>query len=132
MARGEITGDIIGIDVATALSNAYSASTAYGHASAGKDLVLSMNATGRAVLGANNTGIAGVFIELRPNKKASVLISKVLIMRQSAVDACTTGHPVICAGSGQIKNAGSDDDGAGLVLKVIENTANGRVLVRFP
>ena len=71
MARGEIPGDIIGIDVATALSNAYSASTAYGHASAGKDLVLSMNATGRAVLGANNAGIAGVFIELRPNKKAS-------------------------------------------------------------
>ena len=73
--------------------------TAYGHASAGKDLVLSMNATGRAVLGANNAGIAGVFIELRPNQKASVLISKVLIMRQSAADACTTGHPVICAGS---------------------------------
>ena len=55
-----------------------------------------------------------------------------MIMRQSAVDACTTGHPVICAGSGQIKNAGTDVDGAGLVLKVIENTANGRVLVRFP
>ena len=43
MARGEIPGDIIGIDVATALSNAYSATTAFGHASAGKDLVLSMN-----------------------------------------------------------------------------------------
>ena len=70
-------GDIIGIDVATALSNAYSASTAYGHASAGKDLVLSMNAYRQGVLGANNTGIVGVFIELRPNKKASVLISKV-------------------------------------------------------
>ena len=91
-----------------------------------------MNNAGRAVLGANNTGIAGVFIELRPNEKASVLIGRVLIMRQSAADACTTGHPVICAGSGQIKNAGSDDDGAGLVLKIIENTANGRVLVKFP
>ena len=60
MARGEIPGDIIGIDVATALSNAYSATTAYGHASAGKDLVLSLNGTGKAVIGANNAGVLGV------------------------------------------------------------------------
>ena len=95
MARGEIPGDIIGIDCALT----YSATTAFGHASAGKDLVMSMNAAGNAVLGANNTGIAGVFIELRPNKKASVLINKVLIMRQSAVDGVSEGHKVICAGS---------------------------------
>ena len=128
MAYGEIPTTTIGLK--TALP--FSATTAYGHASAGKDLVLSFNNAGNAVLGANNAGIAGVFIQLSKNRKASALIGEVVIMRQSAVDACTVGHKVICAGSGQIKNAGTDVDGAGYVLEIIENTANGRVLVRFP
>ena len=128
MARGEIPGDIIGID--TGLT--YSASTPYGHANAGKDLVMSLNASGNAVLGVANAGIAGVFIELRPNGKASVMIGKVLIMRQAAVNGVSEGHKVMCAGSGEIMNAGSDADGAGYAIKIISNTVGGRVLVRFP
>ena len=128
MARGEIPGDIIGIDCALT----YSATTAFGHASAGKDLVLTLDADGKAVIGVDNAGIAGVFIELRKNKKASVLINKVLIMRQRAVDGVSEGSKVKCAGNGQIETGGTDDDASGMAIKVIENTANGRVLVRFP
>ena len=51
MARGEIPGDIIGIDCVLT----YSATTAYGHASAGKDLVMSMTAAGNAVIRSKHT-----------------------------------------------------------------------------
>ena len=128
MARGEIPTTTIGIDT----DLVFSATTAYGHASAGKDLVLSLDADGKAVLGANGAGIAGVFIQLSKNKKASTLMGELLIMRQAAQDGVSEGGKVICAGSGQIKNAGSDADGAGYAIEIIENTAGGRVLVRFP
>ena len=128
MARGEIPTTTIGIKT----DLAFSATTPYGHASAGKDLVLSLDADGKAVLGANNAGIAGVFIQLSKNKKASTLIGDVVIMRQSAVNGVSEGSKVVCAGNGQIKNAGTDDDGAGYAIEIIENTVNGRVLVRFP
>ena len=106
MARGEIPGDIIGID-----SNlTYSASTPYGHANAGKDLVMSLNASGNAVLGVANAGIAGVFIELRPNGKASVMIGKVLIMRQAAANG-VYDRAIKSFARVQVKsmNAGTDD-----------------------
>ena len=63
MARGELPGDTIGIDC----DLTYSATTAYGHASAGKDLVLTLDADGKAVIGVDNAGIAGVFIQLSKN-----------------------------------------------------------------
>ena len=128
MARGEIPKTTIGINTDLVFSD----TTAYGHASAGKDLVLSLDADGKAVLGANNLGIAGVFIQLSKSGKASTLISEVLIMRQAAVNGVSEGSNVICAGNGQIKDAGVDTDGAGYVIEIIENTAGGRVLVRFP
>ena len=128
MAYGEIPTTTIGIKS----DLTFSATTAYGHASAGKDLVLSLNNSGNAVLGANNAGIAGVFIQLSKNKKASALIGEVLIMRQATVGGVSEGHKVVCAGAGLIKNAGSDDDGAGMAIEIIENTIGGRVLVRFP
>ena len=128
MARGEIPTTTIGIKT----DLVFSATTPYGHASAGKDLVLSLDADGKAVIGADDAGIAGVFIQLSKNKKASTLIGDVVIMRQKAVDGVSEGHKVVCAGAGQIKNAGSDADGAGYAIEIIENTVNGRVLVRFP
>ena len=128
MARGEIPGRIKGLK--TALT--YSKTVAYGHASAGKDLALSLNTSGNAILAANGAGLAGVFIELRKDGKLSCLIGEVVIMRQASVGGCTVGSKVVGAGSGHIKNAGTDDDGSGFVLEVLSNTANGRVLVRFP
>ena len=128
MARGEIPGTIIGLKTALV----YAKTAAYGHASAGKDLALTLNSSGNAILATAGSGIAGVFIELRKDKKASCLIGEVVIMRQNAVDACTVGSKVVGAGAGQIKNAGTDTDGAGFVLEVQSNTANGRVVVRLP
>ena len=137
MARGELPGLLTGLDT----NLTYDPSVPYGHANAGKDLALTIGTTGQnarqAVMAGDNTKIVGVFLELRKNKQASTLMGDILIMRQSAQDACTPNSKVVGAGNGQIKNEPASGEaghgnGTGYVLKVLENVANGRVLVRYP
>ena len=134
MARGELPGLQTDLDS----TFTYSASTKYGHAQAGKDLCLNINTSGsnigKASLAGNNEQIDGVFIALYKNKKASTLMGDILIMRQNAVSGCTPGSTVIGAANGKIKDTptANASDGRGTVLEVLENVANGRVLVRYP
>ena len=134
MARGELPGLQTDLDS----TFTYSADRAYGHASAGKDLCLSIHTSGanvgKASLAGNNEQIDGVFIALYKNRKASTLMGDIVIMRQNAIGGCTPGSTVIGAASGKIKDTptANASDGRGTVLEVLENVANGRVLVRYP
>jgi len=129
MARGENPGMVLSIE--TTLD--YDKDERYGHASAGKDLVLSILGSGANIgkgqLGADGANIAGKFLDLDEKGVASVMVTGTpMIMRKSSA-SLPPGSKVVCAGSGKIKAAAADTDGRGIVWKVLETGDNGRVLV---
>ena len=134
MARGEIPG--LQTKLETTLT--HSDTVAFGHANAGKDLCLNIHTSGanvgKASMAGNNEQIDAVLLAVHKGGDASVLMGDILIMRQNAIGGCTPGSTVIGAAAGKIKDTltANASLGRGTVLKVLENVANGRVLVRFP
>ena len=134
MARGENPGMVLSVQ--TALT--YSESTPFGHASAGKDLVLSLDTSGNGVIGADGAQILGKFLDLDKNKVATYMVSgHPMILRKTAA-GLKEGEAVICGGSGKIKalpgtkTAATNAFARGIVLEILETGDNGRVLVYMP
>lgn len=136
MARGENPGDVLSI----ASSETYSQTADFGHASAGKDLCLSIETSGddagKAHLAAEGERIFGKFLSLDKNKEASAMVSGTpLILRKSAA-AITVGDKIVGAGDGKVKTAPSsaagNKAGRGMVIEILETTDNGRIKVLLP
>ena len=135
MARGENNGTLLTIKT----SLTYDKDVAFGHANAGKDLVLSMNQTsGVAELGADGAKILGKFLSLDKDAVASYMAdAKPMLLRKSAA-TIVTGVSLVCAASGQVKStpttetAESAERGRGQVTVILETGANGRILALMP
>ena len=85
MARGENPGTVLQIE--TTLT--YSATTDFGHASAGKDLALSLHQTGanigKARLAVDGAKILGKFLSLDKDKVASYMADgKPMLLRRGS------------------------------------------------
>lgn len=125
MARGENPGQLITMPT----EFTYSATTDFGHANAGKDLMLSAKSNGDMELAANDARLSGKFLDLDKDGNASVLIGgKPIIMRKSGASAIPVGSKVIGAGSGKVK-ASTNANASGYVLRTLEAADNGRILV---
>ena len=140
MARGENPEGLLTIEVDKTGADAliYDKDADFGHASAGKDLVLSLQTDGTAVLGANNEKILGKFVELHPDGTASYMPrAHPMLLRKSAT-AITLGRGVVCAGGGKVKTgpgtptASTATNERGQSIKVLETGDNGRILVLMP
>ena len=135
MARGANPGTLLTIKT----SLTYDKDVAFGHASAGKDLVLSMNqGTGVAELGADGAKILGAFLSLDKDAVASYMADgKPILLRKSSA-TIVTGVSLVAAGSGQVKStptvetAESAERGRGQVTEILETAANGRILALMP
>lgn len=132
MARGENPGVILTIP--TTLT--YDKDVDFGHASAGKDLVLTMiGGTGankdKAQLGADGDKILGKFLSLDKDKVASYMPTGTPLLLRKAAAAIATGSGLLAAGEGKVK-ASSAATSTGQVVKVIEESDNGRILALMP
>ena len=145
MARGENPGVLLSIDSALT----YDKDEPFGHANAGKDLVLmfvtSGGNAGKANLGTAGQRILGKFVELHQDGTASYMPSaSPMILRKEAA-TIEPGQKVICGASGKVKAPSAvdattptkaqideNDNGRGIVLQVLETGDNGRILVHMP
>ena len=138
MARGENPGTVLTIE--TTLT--YDKDVDFGHASAGKDLALSLEQTGanagKAELAANNAKILGKFLSLDKDKVASYMAdAKPMLLRKDS-STIITGVSLVGAGSGQVKSTPSTETaetaerGRGQTIKILETGDNGRILALMP
>ena len=132
MARGENPSVILTIE--TTLT--YDKDVDFGHASAGKDLVLTMvGGTGadkdKAQLGADGDKILGKFLSLDKDKVASYMPTGTPLLLRKTAPAIATGSGLLAAGSGKVK-ASSGATSTGQVVKIIETGDNGRILALMP
>ena len=144
MARGENPGALLSVDVVTSGNNAltYDKDQPYGHANAGKDLVLSLitsgNNAGKAQIGADNAKILGKFMELHPDGTASYMPSAMPMLLRKSSAAVRPGSGLLCAGSGKVKSepstatAESATNARGQVTEIQETGDNGRILALMP
>lgn len=137
MARGENPEGLLTIETVATGNTAltYDATKPFGHDNAGKDLVLSLDSNGKAILGADGTMVLGKFMSLDKDGVASYMpAGKPILLRKSAA-AITFGLGVLCAGSGKVKSPISEADrdrARGIVVEVLETADNGRILVYMP
>ena len=137
MAYGENPGVVLSIE--TTLT--YDSTKDFGHASAGKDLMLSLVTSGanagKAQLGADGVKPLGKFMSLDKDKVATYLATGTPMICRRGTAAVTPGSKIVCAGSGKIKDApensvAANAEGRGQVIKQLEDADNARVLVLFP
>ena len=137
MARGENPGELLllpALQTGTG-SLVYDRNVAFGHASAGQDRALSIEATGanegEAKLAADDDAVIGKLVEVHADGTVSYMPTAYpMLFRKSAADI-TTGQGIIGAGDGLVKTAATAV-ARGRVVKVNETGANGRILVLFP
>ena len=119
----------------------YDEAKEFGHASAGKNLMMSLDGSGgdadHAVLAANRARLLGGFLELRRNKRATVQVLSQRMVMAGDQNAFRVGAPVVGAGSGKAKSPAArtnsyvqntEEEWAnarGLVLEVLTNTTSG-------
>ena len=138
MARGENPGTVLTIETTLA----YSATTDFGHASAGKDLVLSLIQTGanagKAQLAANNAKILGKFLSLDKDGVASYMADgKPMLLRKDS-NTIVVGVSLVGAGAGEVKStpttetAESAERGRGQTIQILETADGGRILALMP
>ena len=138
MSYGENPGKVLTIQ--TDLT--YDKDENFGHASAGKDLVLEMIRTGgnagKAQIGTDGGQILGKFLSLDENKVASYMINATpMVLRKSAA-TIVPGRGLLCAANGQVKSAPATETAAsaslerGIALEVLETAADGRILAYIP
>ena len=138
MARGENPGVLLTIE--TTLT--YDKDVDFGHASAGKDLMLAINGTGadlgKAGLGADDERILGKFVSLDKDAVASYMPSGQPMLLRKTSATIVAGRALLCAGAGKVKStpdtptAASAANGRGQVTKIIETGDNGRILALMP
>lgn len=128
MARGENPGTVISHRVHSDVSDAYDQNTSFGHASAGKDLVLDINGN----LGADGVQILGKFLDLDKNGDASVMTSGDPILLIKDDSTVSPGDKLVCAGGGKVKSAAASAAGntAGRfrVWRVLSDSDGGAIL----
>ena len=104
MARGEVNGDVLTIQ--TTLT--YDKDVNFGHASAGKDLVMSLEQTGSdsgtAEIGANGAKILGKFLSLDKDKVATVMVNATPMLLRKTAATIVPGVSLVCAANGQVKS----------------------------
>ena len=138
MARGENPGNLLMIDT----SLTYDATKDFGHASAGKDLALTLHRTGtnigKAQLAADGEKILGTFLSLDKDKVATYMADGKPMLLRKASGTILFGVSLVGAGSGQVKStpttetAETAERGRGQVIKILESGANGRILALMP
>ena len=136
MARGENPGDVLSIKSTLT----YSATEAFGHASAGKDLCLSIETTGddagTAELTADGSRVFGKFLSLNKKGEASVMASGTPIILRKSAAAIALGDKIVGAGGGKVKSApasaAGNKAGRGMVIEILETGDNGRIKVLLP
>ena len=83
----------------------YSATTDFGHASAGKDLMLSLHESGadvgKAQLGSDNHKILGKFLSLDKDGVASYMADGKPMLLRKDNSTIRPGVPLVCAGGGR-------------------------------
>ena len=138
MARGENPGTVLQIE--TTLT--YSATTDFGHASAGKDLALSLHESGanigKARLAVDGAKILGKFLSLDKDKVASYMADgKPMLLRRGSA-AIVPGVSLVGDGDGKVRStpstetAESAERGRGQAIKTLEASDNGRILALMP
>ena len=138
MARGENPGTLLTIE--TTLT--YNKDVSFGHASAGKDLVLSLHQTGanigKAQVGVADAKILGKFLSLDSDGVASYMADGKPMLLRSTATAIVPGVSLVCAADGQVKSTPSTEtaetaeNGRGQATKILETGANGRILALMP
>lgn len=138
MARGENPGVVLSIQ--TTLT--YDKDEDFGHASAGKDLCLSIHNAGSDIgkgkLAGDNERILGKFLDLDKDGVASYMATGIpMILRKTAAEI-VPGSKVVGAGAdtGKVKQApataAGNTAGRGYVTKIQEAGDNGRINVVLP
>ena len=132
MAYGENPGILLTIP--TTLT--YDKDVDFGHASAGKDLVLTMiGGTGsdkdKAQLGTDGSKILGKFVSLDKDKVASYMPAALPMLMRKDSAAIATGSGLLCGASGKVK-ASSGATATGQLIKILETGDNGRILALMP
>ena len=131
MARGENPGALLSIE--TTLT--YDKNEAFGHASAGKDLVLSLITSGanagKAQIGADDAKILGKFVDLDQKGVASYMPSAHPMLLRKSNAAITPSSSLVCAGGGKVK-ASAAAASRGQVIEIQETGDNGRILALMP
>lgn len=140
MARGENPGVVLSIESALT----YDESEPFGHENAGKDLALSLNSSGKAVLATNNAAVIGTFLALDKNKIATYLATGTPMIFRKDNSTIVTGVGIIGAGSGEVKSVVAASNtvtkaqadgiraGRGQTIEVLETADGGRIKVMFP
>ena len=132
MARGENPGSLLSIQTTLA----YDKDQDFGHASAGKDLVLSIITTGtdagQAQLGADGAKILGKFVDLDQKGVASYMPSAhPMILRTAPSETIIPASSLICAGGGKVKSDVTAN-ARGQVIEIQQTGDNGRILALMP
>ena len=138
MSYGENPGKVLTIQ--TTLT--YSKDENFGHASAGKDLVLSMIQTGsdagKGQIGTDGDQILGKFLSLDPQGVASYMVNGMPMVLRKSDAAIVPGRGLLCAADGKVKStpatatAASASKQRGFVNNVLETGDNGRILAYMP
>lgn len=137
MARGENPGTLLSVQCIQMGGNAvlYDKDEDFGHASAGKDLVLSLITTGsnagQAQLGADDAKILGKFVDLDQKGVASYMPSAHPMLLRKTAAAIPPGSSLVCAGAGKVK-ADASAASRGQVIEIQETGDNGRILALMP
>ena len=138
MSYGENPGTLLMIDT----SLTYDKDEDFGHASAGKDLALTLHRTGtnigKAGLAADGEKILGSFLSLDSDKVATYMADgKPMLLRKSSA-TILYGVSLVGAGSGEVKStpttetAETAERGRGQVVKIISAADGGRILALMP
>ena len=147
MSYGENPGAVLSIDAASSLADAYDKNVPFGHASAGKDLVVSLVETGadagRAAVGTDGQRILGKFVELHQDRTLSYMPVAVPMVLRKDASTIIPGRELLCAAAGKVKTVAEPGTttldsllaasrSRGIAIEVLENTDNGRILAILP
>ena len=138
MARGENPGTILTVET----NLTYDKDVDFGHASAGKDLALSLLQSGanigKAQLAADGAKILGKFLSLDKDGVATYMADgKPMLLRRTSA-SITYGVSLVGAGSGKVRSTPSTETaetaerGRGQTVKILETGDNGRILALMP
>lgn len=131
MARGENPEALLSIQ--TTLT--YDKNQDFGHASAGKNLVLSIVTTGddagKAQLGADGAKILGKFMDLDKDGVASYMPRAYPMLLIKSAAAITPSSSLVCAGDGKVKTSSAAAK-RGQVIEIKGTGDGGEILALMP
>ena len=110
----------------------YSASELGGSDVARKDNSVSMHADDTVKIGANNDTLVGFLNDVYPDNTCSVTVTGFDLQANKAGSAVGLGNNLVCAGNGEVKNAGTATDGRGVVVQTLSGNTKGKIRVNLP